>query len=68
MCELKAANGIVQHCEGEQCVFWRAVDQLGQPVGIGCAVQHYQLLGDEGMAEWLLSVRERVTEKSRSGS
>jgi hypothetical protein len=61
ICKLRAANGIAdKHCDGVPCVFWRAVEQLGQPTGAGCAVQHFELLGDEGMAEWLLSVKQRV--------
>jgi hypothetical protein len=61
ICNLKQANGIDhERCEGESCVFWRAVDYLGQPTGTGCAVRHYELLGQEGMAEWLLSVKKRV--------
>lgn len=61
ICKLKQANGLQDSdCVGEQCIFWRAVEDLGEPVGTGCAVQYYEMLGDEGMAAWLLSVKERV--------
>ena len=60
-CKLKQANGLQdQHCEGARCVYWRAVESLGHPAGTGCAVQHYEMLGEDGMAAWLLSVKERV--------
>lgn len=62
-CELRAANGIPAYCEEELCIYWRVVDHLdlGTPVN-GCAIQYFQLLGEEGdgLASWLLSVKERV--------
>jgi hypothetical protein len=67
ICRLREANGITdRHCDSEVCVFWRAVDQLGEPTGTGCAVQHYEMLGEEGMAAWLLSVRERVVRSTKN--
>jgi hypothetical protein len=61
ICKLKQANGIEgEHCEGEPCLFWRAVENLGVPTGSGCAVQYFEMLGEDGMAAWLLSVKERV--------
>lgn len=66
-CELRAANG--SHgvdCDGERCVYWRVVEQLDLGVepeaGSGCAIQYFELLDDEndGVATWLLSVKERV--------
>ncbi|MBW6467654.1 MAG: hypothetical protein K0B85_00610 [Coriobacteriia bacterium] len=62
-CELKAANGVLAHCDEERCVYWRVVDHLdlAAPVN-GCAVQYFELLGEDGapVASWLLSVKERV--------
>jgi hypothetical protein len=47
-------------CAGGECISRRLLGHLGAPVGAGCAVEHYELLGDEQMAEWLLSVKERL--------
>jgi hypothetical protein len=67
VCELRAANGEPEvHCEGGACVFWRVVGHVGQGVGAGCAIQHYKLLGEEGVAAWLLSVKERLESVERS--
>jgi len=67
-CELRAANGINEkHCEGERCMYWRALDHLGTGDGDGCAIQHFELLGNEGVAAWLLTVKERF-ERAESGS
>ncbi len=60
-CDLRAANG--QNgwlCEGEECAFWRLVEHVGDESGTGCAIKHFQLLGDEQRAAWLLSVKERI--------
>lgn len=66
-CELRKANDIHgADCDGEACVFWRAVGHLGEPEGSGCALKHYEMLGDSQMAAWLLSVKERV-EKAATG-
>ena len=61
-CELRAANGLQsQHCEAEVCIFWRVASHVdGTQSGEGCAIQHYELLGDSAVAEWLLSVKERM--------
>jgi hypothetical protein len=64
-CRLRAANGILAHCDKKSCTFWRVVDHLDVDVPVhadGCAIQHFELLGDEGsgIAEWLLSVKQRV--------
>jgi len=67
-CELQAANGIGEkHCEGESCIYWRALGHLGTDDGAGCAIQHFELLGDDGVAAWLLTVKERF-ERVEAGS
>jgi hypothetical protein len=59
-CELRKSNGLPgERCDGSACVFWRAVEHAGIELGEGCAIRHYQLLGDEGVSAWLLSVKER---------
>lgn len=61
ICDLRAANGEPDaRCEAQPCPFWRVVEHVGDAPGVGCAIKHYQLLGDDGVAEWLLSVRERL--------
>lgn len=48
------------HC-GDDCISRRVLGYLGTPMAVGeCAVEHYETLGDPEMAEWLLSVKERV--------
>lgn len=60
-CILRTAAGETYAlCEGEQCPFWRVVEHVGDAPGAGCPIKHYQLLGNDGVAEWLLSVRERL--------
>lgn len=62
-CELRAANGQPeQHCEGEQCVYWRVAGHLGLvETHAGCAIQHFGMLdGGDELARWLLSVKDRV--------
>ena len=62
-CELKAAHGVHAPCDEQECVFWRVVGHLDVvEAGSGCAIQHFELLGDEGsdVVAWLLSVKERV--------
>lgn len=60
-CRLHATNNVVRHCDETKCVFWRAVGQLGyEETGEGCAIQYFELLGDESLVAWLLSVKERV--------
>ena len=61
ICDLRAANGETDaFCEGEPCPFWRVVEHVGEAPGDGCAIKHYQLLGDDGAAAWLLSVKMRL--------
>jgi hypothetical protein len=66
-CKLRAANEIHGvECDGEWCTYWRLVDQLDVPVASearsGCAIQYFRLLDGEsaGVAQWLLSVKERL--------
>jgi hypothetical protein len=68
-CDLRAANGEEPgFCEGEVCSFWRVVEHVAGEAGSGCAVKHYQLLGNDDIAVWLLSVKERVDGAGRSTS
>ena len=67
-CGLREANDLHnEHCDGEACVYWRAVEHLGEAAQPGCALQHFELLGDPGMARWLLSVKERITARATAG-
>jgi hypothetical protein len=60
-CDLRAAAGAAHHdCQGAECVYWRALDHLGTSRGNGCAIEHYELLGDSNVTLWLLSVKERL--------
>ena len=60
-CELRSGNGLeAVQCDEDCCVFWRALRHLGSGEGNGCAIQHFQLLADDNIAAWLLSVKERV--------
>jgi len=60
-CELRAANGMHHvDCDGEQCIYWRALEHLDSGPGEGCAIQHHQLLVDDEVAAWLLTVKDRV--------
>jgi len=64
-CELRKANhDDGQPCEGDLCTYWRVVEylDLAEAPFEGCAVQHFGLLagGNPELAEWLLSVKERV--------
>jgi hypothetical protein len=66
-CKLRAANGVRGvECDGERCTYWRLVDQLDLPLAgddrSGCAIQYFELLDGErtGVAQWLLSVKERL--------
>ena len=62
VCGLREANGLPdKDCDGSSCVFWRLVEHLADDApGEGCAIRHYELLGDSGVAAWLLSVKERI--------
>ena len=71
-CALKAVNGQSGvGCAGDECVYWRAVEQLGAgeaAVPQQCAIQHFRMLdGGAEIADWLLSVKLRV-ESDRTGS
>jgi len=69
-CSLREANGLPEEsCDREACVFWRAVGHLGEAPGEGCAIQHYKLLEQDGIAAWLLSVKDRIeqTVSDRTG-
>ena len=57
VCGLREANGLPdKDCDGSSCVFWRLVEHLADDApGEGCAIRHYELLGDSGVAAWLLS-------------
>lgn len=63
-CRLRHANGIVDGlCDESACIYWRVVDHVGltENAATGCAVQYFELLdGDTAVAQWLLSVKERV--------
>jgi len=66
-CKLRAANEIHGvECDGQGCMYWRVVEQLDIPVAgggrSGCAIQYFELLGDDdaGVAQWLLSVKDRI--------
>jgi hypothetical protein len=61
VCDLRAANGEDgTHCDSEECSFWRVVAHVGGGSGAGCAIKHYELLGNDEVAAWLLSVKERL--------
>ena len=61
ICTLRKENGLPdEDCDREACVFWRAVGHLGEERGEGCAIEHFKMLGRDGIAEWLLSVKERL--------
>ena len=69
-CELKLTQGIVAECDEDQCVFWRVAGHLDIATsGKGCAIQHFEILGEtgSGIAEWLLSVKDRVEAQGSSG-
>ncbi len=62
-CELKLANGLpAVHCGQNACVYWRVAEHVGlAETASGCAIQYFELLGgDTAIAQWLLSVKERV--------
>lgn len=61
ICRLRSAMGDSPYpCDKGSCMFWRVVDHLGVETAEGCAIQHYELLGDHDLASWLLSVKERI--------
>jgi len=62
-CELRQTLGIQADCDGEACLYWRAVGHLGlAEEDAGCAIQSLGMLDDSGdeVAHWLHSVKERV--------
>jgi len=65
ICRLHRTKNIIRHCDEAKCVFWRALDHLGyEDDGEGCAIQHFELLGNEPLVAWLLSVKERVDDQA----
>jgi hypothetical protein len=61
LCDLHAANGSTDvDCEENGCPFWRVVEHVTEEPVTGCAIKHYQLLGNDGLAAWLLSVKQRI--------
>jgi hypothetical protein len=61
LCDLHAANGNIDaKCEAQACPFWRVVEHVSELPAAGCAIKHYQLLGKDDIAAWLLSVRVRL--------
>ena len=68
-CDLRNAHGDADaRCDGDTCPFWRLVEHVDDAEGSGCAIKHYQLLGDERVAAWLLSVRERLERIEQGGN
>ena len=65
-CELKHSLGEDVPCDQAECTYWRLVGHLGVAErDSGCAIQHFQLLdGGRPIAEWLLSVKERVEQEN----
>jgi hypothetical protein len=60
-CVLREANGDPDaECDGANCIYWRALSHLGEPVRNGCAVEHSGAMGDETLMKWLLTVKERL--------
>ncbi len=72
ICDLRHANGEVGvACDGEACTFWRLVEHVVGERGSGCAIKHFELLGDDNVAAWLLTVKQRVEhldDSSRPGA
>ena len=64
-CELRrAALGEVAHCDGDACLYWRALGHVGveTPTEPGCALQQFgaDLDGRPELTHWLLSVKRRM--------
>ena len=60
-CDLREANDEPgAHCDRERCTFWRLVEHVDGESGSGCAIKHFELLGNDEVAAWLLSVKKRV--------
>lgn len=62
-CDLRQAIGIHVECDGEACVYWRAVGHLGiSEHEAGCAIKNLGMLdaADDDVAHWLHSVKQRV--------
>ncbi|MDH4140320.1 MAG: hypothetical protein OEV43_07080 [Coriobacteriia bacterium] len=67
ICKLRASIGIDAICDKDACVYWRVAEHLDIDASVpGCAIEYFELLGDSGsgVAEWLLSVKERVERES----
>jgi hypothetical protein len=44
-------------------MYWRLVDHLGHGEVDGCAIEHFEMLGDEKLVDWLISVKSRVDQR-----
>ncbi len=65
-CDLREANGIQAACDGEDCIYWRAVGHLGLSAEeAGCAIREFRMLegADSELVVWLLSVKERLADE-----
>lgn len=66
-CELRRSIGMEGvPCDRRECTYWRIVEHIdtGELPTEGCAIQHFELLGDKGadVAAWLWSVKRRIEE------
>lgn len=62
-CKLRKTNGMPgMLCDTDSCIYWRVAGHMGLDDDFeGCAIQHFEMLeGGERMAQWLLSVKQRV--------
>lgn len=62
-CKLRETNGTPNSpCSEGDCIYWRVVSHVGvAEQSQHCAIQHFELLGgDDALADWLLSVKERI--------
>lgn len=68
-CDLRQAVGIQAECDGDACVYWRAVGHLGiSAEEAGCAIKNLGMLeeADDDVARWLHSVKQRVEALERA--
>jgi hypothetical protein len=63
LCKLHMTRGAERHCDGTSCMYWRLVDHLGHGEVDGCAIEHFEMLGDEKLVDWLISVKSRVDQR-----
>lgn len=62
-CRLRAGDGVGGViCDAEGCTLWSSHDRLSLfETKSECAIRYFQLLGgDEDLAEWMLSVKDRL--------